>query len=183
MLADEFNCADNQRAVTVLSCRPTTQMAQVKGAPGNPLRTAGIFLLHLFAATFGPAAIESFLWSVIGQPHSLSAIEGREWILSVGSAALIGYLVCKRWPNKVAIWVWMLPVALLIIRIVMYASTPHNAGAGGSAAKHFLNPDCSRDIAECQDFLLFTVLSIRSVAYSVAAAVSARLSGIRATSP
>ena len=142
-------------------------------------RTAGIFLLHLLAATLGPAAIESLLWSVIGQPHSLSAIEGREWILSVTSAALIGYFICKRWPNKAAMWVWTLPVALLIIRIAMYASASHNTV--GSAAKHFLNPDCSRDIAECQDFLLFTVLSIRSVAYSVAAAVSAKLSGVRGT--
>jgi hypothetical protein len=145
-------------------------------------RTAGIFLLHLIAATFGPAAIESLLWSVIGQPHSLSAIEGREWILSVTSAALIGYFACKRWPNKVAIWVWTVPVALLIIRVAVYASTSHTTAAG-SAAKHFLNPDCSRDIAECQDFLLVTVLSIRAVAYSVAAAVSATLSRNRASNP
>jgi hypothetical protein len=146
-------------------------------------RAAGIFLLHLLAATFGPAAFESLLWSVIGQPHSLSALEGREWILSVTSAALIGYFASKRWPNKAAMWVWTLPVALLIIRIALYGSTSRSAVAGGSAAKHFLHPDCSRDIAECQDFLVVTVLSIRAVAYSVAAAVSARLSRTQATSP
>jgi hypothetical protein len=144
-------------------------------------RTAGIFLLNLLAATFGPAAFESLLWSVIGQPHSLSTIEGREWILSVTSAALIAYLVYKRWPNQAAMWVWTLPVALLIIRIAVYASASHTM-AGVSAARHFFNPDCSKDIANCQDFLLFTVLSIRSVAYSVAAAVSARWSGKRAAS-
>lgn len=134
----------------------------------NPPRTIGIFLLHLLAATFGPAGVESLLWSVIGQPHSFSAIEGREWIFSLVTAALIGYFVCKRWPSPTAVWVWTLPVALLIIRIAMYSGASHD----GTISSHFLRPDCPTDIAECQDFLLFTVFSIRAVAYSAAAWVS-----------
>jgi hypothetical protein len=130
-------------------------------------RSAGIFLLHLLAATFGPAAIESLLWSVIGQPHSFSALEGREWFLSIGSAAAIAYVVCKKWPTASALWVWTVPVAVLLFRVVLYTTSPHPADA--TVLQHFLRPDCSQDVSQCQDFLLATVLSIRAVAYSVAA--------------
>jgi hypothetical protein len=130
-------------------------------------RTAGIFILHLLAATFGPAAFESMLWSVIGQPHSLSVLEGREWALSIGSAAAIAYVVCKKWPTASAVWVWTVPVALLMFRVAIYGSASHPANA--PVLQHFLRPDCSQDVSQCQDFLLVTVLSIRAVAYSVAA--------------
>jgi hypothetical protein len=141
---------------------------------GDPLqagrvfgRTAGIFLLHLLAASFGPAAFESLLWSVIGQPRSLAVLESREWILSIGSAAAIAYVLCKKWPTASALWVWTVPAAVLLFRVVLYTTSPHPADA--TVLQHFLRPDCSQDVSQCQDFLLATVLSIRAAAYSVAA--------------
>jgi hypothetical protein len=142
-------------------------MPQPRDSSRNPLRTAGIFFLHLLAATFGPAAIESLLWSVIGQPSSLSVLEGREWFLSIGSAAAIAYVVCKKWPTASALWVWTVPVAFLIFRVLIYNSASHPTNA--AVSQHFLRPDCSQDVSQCQDFLLVTVLSMRAVAYSVAA--------------
>jgi len=126
-------------------------------------RIVALFFLHLLAATLGPAAVESLLWSVVGQPHSISTIESAEWILSVGSAAAIAYVVCRKWPSQSALLVWTVPLVALLFRLATYSSSSTEIW------QHFLRPDCAKDISECKDFLLVTVLTIRALTYSAAA--------------
>jgi hypothetical protein len=132
-------------------------------------RMVALYVLHLVAATFGPAGVESLLWSIIGRPSSISATEGREWFLSIITAAAIAYFVYEHWPTVSAMWVWVLPVAFLLLRVLVYQRTPHPTEI--NIWQHFFYPDCSKTVSECQDFLLATVLSVRALSYSLMAGV------------
>lgn len=134
-------------------------------------RVVGTLLLNLGVAIFGTGSIESFIWSRIGPSRSLFEVEAREWLLSVSIAALLGFLVSRRWQNKAAMWVWVVPVAFLAFRALLYAT---NKGSI-SVWEHFFAPNCLNDRAECRDFLLFTTSAARTVAYSLVIWVSARL--------
>lgn len=134
-------------------------------------RTAGVFLLNLAIAILGTSMIESSIWSQIGHARSLSGIEARLWLSSLTIAALLGFFVCRRWPTKSALWVWILPVAFFAFRVLLYRNG-NSLLVGSSVLRHFLAPTCLNNTADCQDFLTFTISAARTASYSLAAWVS-----------
>jgi hypothetical protein len=142
-------------------------------AVGKFLRTVGVFLLNLLVAVFGTAMIESSIWSQIGHPRSVSGVEAREWLLSLAIGAFLGFVVCMQWPNQSAVWVWVLPVAFLMVRVFLYGGSASNSVlVETSRSEHFFAPNCLNDKAACNDFFIFTIPFARTAAYSLAAWIS-----------
>ena len=64
-----------------------------KASAGQLLRVAGVFILNLAAAVFGPAVIESSVWSALPRARSFTGIEAKEWLLGLTAAALLGFFI------------------------------------------------------------------------------------------
>jgi hypothetical protein len=133
------------------------------------IRTSGAFVAHLIAALIGTGMVESSIWAVLGRPRSLAGIETKIWFTSLTIAALLGFFISRYRPSKSALWVWVLPCAILALRVLLYG-----IGKPASLAEHFLGPNCLGNKAECQDFLVFTVSAVRTFAYSLGAWASMR---------
>ena len=136
------------------------------------LRLLGAFVLNLVLAIFGTAIVESSIWSAwshIGRARSISAIEAREWFLSLTIAVVLGIVVGKRW-SKTAVWIWTLPVTFFALGVLLYGARLNSSVlVGGGYAEHFLAPNCLVNTYDCGDFFLFTIPAARAVAYSLAA--------------
>lgn len=144
-------------------------------APGKILRGAGAFCLNLAAAILGTAVIESPIWSSLGHARSAYAIEEREWLLSITAAALLGFFVCRRWPTRIAAWVWILPLAWFALRFLTYRD-PRSVLLSGRL-EHFLAPNCLNHTATCRDFFVFTIPAVRAASYSLGAWVTMHFRG------
>jgi len=173
VLGDELR----SRNLTSPQPNPTTVEHQTSPSPNKPLgeifRTAGAFVAHLVAALLGTGMVESpfaaIVRAVVGQPRSLASIEAKIWLTSVTTAALLGYFISKYRPSKTALWVWTLPGAILVCRVLLYG-----IGNPVSAAEHFLAPNCLDSKSKCQDFLVFTLSAVRACGYSLGAWISMR---------
>jgi len=137
---------------------------------GKALRTVGTYIAHLIAAIIGTGMVESPIWGVFGRPRSLAGIEAKTWVTSLTIAALLGFLICKFRPSKSAVWVWVIPGTIFVLRVLLYGFRPTV-----SPAKHFLAPNCMDNTRDCQDFLVFTIPAARAFAYSAGAWASTRL--------
>jgi hypothetical protein len=55
------------------------------------------------------------------------------WCHNCGS---LSFIVCRGWPNKAAMWVWVLPVLFLAFRVLLYATNKSD----NSIWEHFFAP-------------------------------------------
>lgn len=94
---------------------------------GRVLRIAGSYVLNLAAAVFGPAVIESPIWSALGHSRSAAEMEVRALLFSLTIAALLGFFICKYWSNASAPWVWISPMLFFVLGVVAYAGRGNNS--------------------------------------------------------
>jgi hypothetical protein len=148
------------------------------------LRTVGLFLLHLTLAFIGTAVLETagrrLVAPLLEQVHSpqsaIFARLGEEWFFSLGCAALIGFIFGNHWPDdKSARWIWTVPTALLLTRVLLVAMTSRQSSVLDQGVdtvwSRFSGLGCYswNGRLSCVDFFVFTLSTVRSVAYSVAA--------------
>jgi hypothetical protein len=145
---------------------------------GKLLRVQATFALNLAIAIFGTAIVESSawrVWSLIGgKTNSVSAIQAREWFLSLTIAALLGFFIGRRWLTT-AIWVWTLPTALFGLGALLYSARLNGSVFGPGFAEHFFAPNCLANPLDCREFFVFTIPGARTVAYSLGAQLSSHL--------
>jgi hypothetical protein len=142
-------------------------------AVGKFFRSAGDYLLCFAIAILGSNAILGEINPIV-HTHSFSGLAAKMWISGVAVAALLGFFVTRYRPTKMAPWIWILPVALLIYRIVLYTTMRTHSIFEESVLQHFVAPNCPESIWDCRDFSSFTLLAARTLAYSLAAWVSLR---------
>jgi len=141
-------------------------------AVGKFFRSVGDYLLCFAIAVFGSNAI---LWDMpTVHTHSFAGLAAKFWVSCVTVGALLGFFVTRYRPTRMALWIWILPVTLLIYRIVLYRTTRTNSIFGDSVLQHFVAPNCPENVRDCLDFSLFTIFAARTLAYSLAAWVSLR---------
>jgi len=141
-------------------------------AVGKFFRAVGDYLLCFAIAILGSNAILGEINPII-HTNSYSGLAAKMWISGVTVAALLGFFVTRCRPTKMALWIWILPVILLVYRIVLYA-TRTSSIFGDSVLQHFVAPNCPESVRDCTDFSFFTLLAARTLAYSLAAWVSLR---------
>ena len=133
-------------------------------------RSFGLLVLHTLLAVLGPAIVESSLRKFI-KIHSSSQVVSRTWIISIVCSFLTAIFMTSALRSRTALWVWMLPAILLGLG-TFARSGSYGAGVfGETLTAHFCGSGCAADPdpKECRDFFVFTVPSVRTLAYSVGA--------------
>ena len=133
-------------------------------------------LVNVIIALLGAAISETAIGSLF-HPHSLSGVLWKEYALSVGCAAFLGFAVRRVWKTSAANWTWILPSLWFLLRFIPaliatgdQSVLAHNVGT----AYQFSGLGCANGMAlECRNFFVFTLPFLRAVAYSVAAGLSA----------
>lgn len=127
---------------------------------------SGSFLLNLIIAVIGTAIVETPLLHIFYAGTGHAALI-REYVLSSTVAALLGFLIYKKWRPQSARWIWI--AGLLWFAAKAFARAPgalaaHQPGFGTGAA-------CNQEISAlgCVTWLIFIVPAIRTCAYSAAA--------------
>jgi hypothetical protein len=159
----------------------TSRALRAFRAMGSLILNSGAAIVGTgIVATLGHSALRS-LWPA----HTSTQIVLREWIISIGFAASIGFLVQKRWRSIMARWVWVVPCLWFLLKVAVYAGAQPKSVIieNNSLFLHFSGLLCSQGIHdyECYDFLFFTLPLIRSISYSIAAGISALMSKNRET--
>jgi hypothetical protein len=132
-------------------------------------RRCAAFLANVLAAFIGTAVLESPISPLVKVfAHSAASMVIREWICSIALAALIGFLAQRRWKTNSARWVWVAGVLWFAFGLTQFGD-PWLTFSGIRCAEFRGYP--------CVAFWSFTVPLIRTIAYSIAAFLTARLSG------
>jgi hypothetical protein len=142
-------------------------------AVGKFFRSVGDYLLCFAIAILGSNAILGDI-NPTAHTDSFFGLAAKIWVSCVTVAALLGFFVTRYRPTKMAVWIWILPVTLLIYRIVLYTTTRTTSIFGDSVLQHFVAPNCPESVKDCVDFSFFTILAARTLVYSLAAWVSLR---------
>jgi len=137
---------------------------------GKFLRSVGDYLLCFAISILGSNAILAEINPMI-HTHSFAGLIVKMWISCVTLSVLLGFFVTRYRPTRMALWIWILPVILLVYRIVLYRTTRTSIFAD-SVFQHFVAPNCLEHTADCRDFSFFTIFAARTAAYSMAALAS-----------
>jgi len=92
------------------------------------MRSVGLYLLHLFAATFGVLLATGILLNIVLKPFEplighfrlLSVAKGPYYPLPIVLAALAGYFSYIRFKSNYRFWVWIIPALYLVTKIVLW---------------------------------------------------------------
>jgi hypothetical protein len=68
----------------------------------------GLLVVNVVVAVIGTATLTIAVGQAL-HPHSLGAILWKEWSLSIGCAAAIGFGMWRTWRSPVAHWTWVIP--------------------------------------------------------------------------
>jgi len=149
-----------------------------------------VFLIHQFIGTIGVLAAAPFL---VGLGFDLSRLFGHpvsirrlHWILTetpyfptqVALAVLLGCLVGRYLRHKSALWIWVLPLLILVAAFVVRPTVTSLTFA--SRLSHFFGWAC-RPEERCFDQLAFTLPLYSAVSYSIGATVGRTLSKMSKT--
>jgi hypothetical protein len=129
------------------------------------LRKLGAFLLNIVIAIFGTAIVTS-PFAFFLRPHTIQAVLLKGYVTSVVVAALVGFLVYRRWGSSSAKWVSVVGLCWFAFRLF----TLLGGGVSG------LWPEMSgmgcvigvRNLA-CMNWLVFTLPTLRLISYSLGA--------------
>jgi hypothetical protein len=119
-------------------------------AAGKFVRPVGDYLLCFATAILGSNAILGEINPIV-HTHSFSGLAAKMWISGVTVAALLGFFVTRYRPTKMALWIWILPFALLIYRIVLYTTVRTHSIFEDGVLKHFVAPNCPESVWDCRD--------------------------------
>lgn len=133
------------------------------------VRRCAAFLANVLAAFIGTTVLESPISPLVKVfAHSAASMVIREWICSIALAALIGFSAQRRWKTNSARWIWVAGVLWLAFGLTQFGD-PWLTFSGIRCAEFRGYP--------CIAFWNFTVPLIRTIAYSIAAFLAARLGG------
>ena len=127
------------------------------------LKVFGLLVVNIIVAVIGTA----ILTTAIGQafhPHSLDAILWKEWSLSIGCAAVIGFGMWRTWRSPVARWTWVLPTLWFGAKFIL-------AIGRGPLLFQFSGEACVDGIRPigCINWFAFSIPFVRGVFYSLGA--------------
>jgi hypothetical protein len=143
------------------------------------LKRTGIFLGHIVVAVFGTAVLSV----PIEKAHRAASIEswiGREVVLSVVCAGVIGFGMGRTWKSAIGLWTWTLPTAIFSLRAMSIVTFSHSGSvllASGGFWPRIFGVDCLHQVpvARClAGFFLLTIPFLRSVAYSLGTLIGMR---------
>ena len=139
----------------------------------GPLKFFGLLVVNIVVAVIGTA----ILTTAIGQafhPHSLGAILWKEWSLSIGCAAVIGFGMWRTWRSDVAHWTWVLPTLWFGVKFILAIGQGHllSQFSGGACV------DGVRSIG-CINWFAFSIPFVRSVFYSLGAYAASIFHNVR----
>jgi hypothetical protein len=156
------------------------------GDASSQAKSAGLFLLHQFVATFGIAVaapyvlVSSFDLLPNGWAPSMRFVH---WLLTetpfypvqIGAGLCFGWILSRRFRNRVMLWVWVIPLLILCYAVIAVPTlTPDMTFSSvlmpgsGSSLSHYFGWGC-RPENRCLDQLVITMPFYVSVAYSLGA--------------
>jgi hypothetical protein len=145
-------------------------------------RTVGAFLLNFLALVIIAGSLKFAVQSLLGPvTKNLPAIQlFLEWVLNIGCGVLTGFFVRKRWKTETAKWIWIMPAPLFVFGVLLSISHRHGYSVlidTPSPWAPISGTGCYgvRNLQDCKEYALFTVLFVRAAAYSLAAYVSGRV--------
>ncbi|HEY3926839.1 MAG TPA: hypothetical protein VGL89_00570 [Candidatus Koribacter sp.] len=128
-----------------------------------------IYIGELLTALFGTSFFDLGIREAIGKPHTLAAATLRELILSIVIASALGFISFWFWHYKTALWVWVMPVALLSLLILGHPESNRSVlQAGSSDTLSYLGLDFSgvQSYAGYRMFYTVVIPTLRTLAYS-----------------
>jgi hypothetical protein len=130
------------------------------------LKFFGLLLVNIAVAVMGTAILDTAIGKTF-HAHSLSAILWKEWSLSVGCAAVIGFGMWRTWRSHIAYWTWVLPTLWFGVKLLL-------AIGKGSLLFQFSGEACVEGVRPigCINWFVFTIPFFRSVFYSLGAYTS-----------
>jgi hypothetical protein len=141
----------------------------------KPLRAVFAYIANFVAAIFGTAVLATPAWRLLGKPATHNGIVIRGLFLSVVIAFCLALFVSIKWPTRAAMWVWVLPAVLLLLRATLFAvfSVPGSVLSESHSISAFLGLDMSSGYSELAftNYVLFVIPTVRTVAYSAGALV------------
>jgi hypothetical protein len=144
------------------------------------LKFGGILILNAVVAILGTAALEGEIGSAI-HPRSISGLLWKWWSLDLICAAVLGFLVWRKWKVQASIWTWVVPAAwfgLGFTFALMSREEQSVLAAGHGLWYQFSGADCQNGYLSgsgCVNFWVFTAPCVRSVSYSIGAYISSRI--------
>jgi hypothetical protein len=144
------------------------------------VKFSGILILNVLMAVLGTAALEAEIGSVI-RPHSIVGLLWKWWSLDLFCAALIGFLVWRRWKTQASKWTWAVPAVWFGLRF-FFALMSHEQQSvlvGGRGIWYqFSGADCQngyRAGSGCVNYWAFTAPCVRGISYSIGAYLSSKI--------
>jgi hypothetical protein len=133
------------------------------------LKFFGLLLVNIVVAVIGTAVLDTAIGKMF-HAHSFSAILWKEWSVSIGCAAVIGFGMWRTWRSDVAQWTWVLPAVWFAIKFTL-------AIGRGPLLFQFSGEACVEGVRPigCINWFVFTIPFVRSVFYSLGAYVSSLL--------
>jgi hypothetical protein len=132
----------------------------------SALKFFGLLVVNIIVAVIGTAILTTAIGKAF-HGHSLGAILWKEWSLSIGCAAIIGFGMWRTWRSHVAQWTWVLPAVWFGVKFIL-------AIGKGPLLFQFSGEACAEGVRPigCINFFVFTIPFIRSVFYSLGAYAS-----------
>src|SRR6266436_1835679 len=127
------------------------------------LKFFGLLVVNIVVAVIGTAILTTTIGKAF-HAHSLSAILWKEWTLSIGCAAAIGFGMWRTWRSHVAYWTWVLPTLWFGVKFIL-------AIGKGSLLFQFSGEACVEGVRPigCINWFAFAIPFVRSVFYSLGA--------------
>jgi hypothetical protein len=133
-------------------------------------RTAAALLANVLAAFFGTAILSSALGRSLWHPHSIQALLRISYGYDVIVAAMLGFIVFRRFKTQTAKWIWIIAALWLLTRAFLLLSS------GDSLWAQFSGVACSQGMGAmgCVNWFLFTIPFVRIASYSAGAWLCSR---------
>ena len=82
------------------------------------LKFFGLLVVNIVVAVIGTTILDTAIGKTF-HAHSLSAILWKEWSLSIGCAAVIGFGMWRTWRSDPAKWAWVLVAVWFGLRFIL----------------------------------------------------------------
>ena len=129
----------------------------------SALKFFGQLVVNIIVAVIGTAILTTAIGKAL-PVHSLDAILWKEWSLSIGCAAVIGFAMWPTWRSRAAPWTWVLPTLWFGVKFVL-------AIGRGPLLFQFSGEACVDGVRPggCINWFVFSIPFVRSIFYSLGA--------------
>ena len=182
LLRRGFDVASVTNSVTNDEVRLGTISERRRSFPRS-VKFGGLLILNALVAVLGTASLEAEIGSVI-HPRSIVGLLWKWWSLDLFCAALIGFLVWRKWKTQAAKWTWTLPAVWFVGRFVFALMSRYQSSiliGGHGIWYRFSGADCQsgyRAGSGCVDYWAFTAPCVRGLTYSIGAYLSSKMSSM-----